>query len=193
MEGFSDERPLKRGEVNIHEILNHCIRLATAGFGSHAIFREEYDPSLPATFGNKDVLIQLFLNLLKNACEAISAEGGEVRITTSYRHGMSVKVGGAGGRLGLPLMINIQDNGIGIPSELIDNLFDPFVTTKSNGTGLGLAFVAKAIADHGGFVEVETTPRLTSFKVMLPMFDSKHSYNGQQDGFQQFLRLDEIQ
>ena len=138
-------------------------------------------------------MIQLFLNLLKNACEAISAEGGEVRITTSYRHGMSVKVGGAGGRLGLPLMINIQDNGIGIPSELIDNLFDPFVTTKSNGTGLGLAFVAKAIADHGGFVEVETTPRLTSFKVMLPMFDSKHSYNGQQDGFQQFLRLDEIQ
>ena len=193
MEGFSDERPLKRGEVNIHEILNHCIRLATAGFGSHAIFREEYDPSLPATFGNKDVLIQLFLNLLKNACEAISAEGGEVRITTSYRHGMSVKVGGAGGRLGLPLMINIQDNGIGIPSELIDNLFDPLVTTKTNGTGLGLAFVAKAIADHGGCVAVETTPRLTSFKVMLPMFDSKHSYNGQQEGFQQFLRLDEIQ
>ena len=86
MEGFSDERPLKRGEVNIHEILNHCIRLAKAGFGSHAKLKEEYDPSLPATFGNKDVLIQLFLNLLKNACEAISSEGGEVRITTSYRH-----------------------------------------------------------------------------------------------------------
>ena len=77
---------------------------------------------------------------------------GRVRITTSYRHGMSVKVGGSGSRLGLPLMITIQDNGIGIPSELIDNLFDPFVTTKSNGTGLGLAFVAKAIADHGGLL-----------------------------------------
>ena len=193
MEGFSDERPLKRGEVNIHEILNHCIRLATAGFGSHARFKEEYDPSLPATFGNKDVLIQLFLNLLKNACEAISAEGGEVRITTSYRHGMSVKVGGSESRLGLPLMITIQDNGIGIPSELIDNLFDPFVTTKSNGTGLGLAFVAKAIADHGGFVEVETTPSLTSFRVMLPMFDSKHFNSANNDAFQQFLKPDEIQ
>ena len=193
MEGFSDERPLKRSEVNIHEILNHCIRLATAGFGSHAKFKEEYDPSLPATFGNKDVLIQLFLNLFKNACEAISAEGGEVKITTSYRHGMSVKVGGSGGRLGLPLMITIQDNGIGIPSELIDNLFDPFVTTKSNGTGLGLAFVAKAIADHGGFVEVETTPRLTSFRVMLPMFDSKHFHNSHNDVFQKFLKTDEIQ
>ena len=192
MEGFSDERPLKRSEVNIHEILNHCIRLATAGFGSHARFKEEYDPSLPATFGNKDVLIQLFLNLFKNACEAISAEGGEVKITTSYRHGMSVKVGGSGGRLGLPLMITIQDNGIGIPSELIDNLFDPFVTTKSNGTGLGLAFVAKAIADHGGFVEVETTPRLTSFRVMLPMFDPKHFHNSHNDVFQKFLKTDEI-
>ena len=90
-------------------------------------------------------------------------------------------------------MITIQDNGTGIPSELIDNLFDPFVTTKSNGTGLGLAFVAKAVADHGGFVEVETTPRLTCFRVMLPKFDSKNFQNGQNDVFQQFLPLDEIQ
>ena len=193
MEGFADERPLKRGEVNIHEILNHCIRLATAGFGNRVKFKEEYDPSLPATLGNKDVLIQLFLNLLKNACEAISAEKGEVKITTSYRQGMSVKVGGSRDRLGLPLMITIQDNGIGIPSELLDNLFDPFVTTKSNGTGLGLAFVAKAIADHGGFVEVETVPRLTTFRVMLPMFDSKNFYNGQKDVFQKFLKPDEVQ
>ena len=116
-----------------------------------------------------------------------------MRITTSYRHGMSVKVGGSEGRLGLPLMITIQDNGIGIPSELIDNLFDPFVTTKSNGTGLGLAFVAKAIADHGGFVEVETTPSLTSFRVMLPMFDSKQFNSVHDDVFQQFLKSDEIQ
>ena len=193
MEGFADERPLKRGEVNIHEILNHCIRLATAGFGNRVKFKEEYDPSLPATLGNKDVLIQLFLNLLKNACEAISAEKGEVKITTSYRQGMSVKVGGSRDRLGLPLMITIQDNGIGIPSELLDNLFDPFVTTKSNGTGLGLAFVAKAIADHGGFVEVETLPRLTTFRVMLPLFDSKNFYNGQEDVFQKFLKPDEVQ
>ena len=193
MEGFADERPLKRSEVNIHEILNHCIRLATAGFGNRAKFKEEYDPSLPATLGNKDVLIQLFLNLLKNACEAISAEKGEVRITTSYRQGMSVKVGGSGDRLGLPLMITIQDNGVGIPSELLDNLFDPFVTTKSNGTGLGLAFVAKAIADHGGFVEVETVPRLTTFRVMLPMFDSKNFYNRQNDVVQKFLKPDEVQ
>ncbi len=173
MEIFADERPLKRSEVNIHEILNHCVRLASAGFGSQASFREEYDPSLPPTFGNKNILIQLFLNLLKNACEALTKEGGEIKITTSYRHGMSVKVGGSEDRLGLPLMISIQDNGIGIPNELIDNLFDPFVTTKSTGTGLGLAFVAKAISDHGGFVEVESMPRLTNFRVMLPTFEPK--------------------
>ena len=106
---------------------------------------------------------------------------------------MSVKVGGSGDRLGLPLMITIQDNGIGIPSELLDNLFDPFVTTKSNGTGLGLAFVAKAIADHGGFVEVETAPRLTTFRVMLPMFDSKNFNNGQNDVLKKLLKPDEVQ
>ena len=192
MEIFADERPLKRSEVNIHEILNHCVRLASAGFGNQAKFREEYDPSLPPTFGNKNILIQLFLNLLKNACEALTKEAGEIKITTSYRHGMSVKVGGSEDRLGLPLMISIQDNGIGIPNELIDNLFDPFVTTKSTGTGLGLAFVAKAISDHGGFVEVESMPRLTNFRVILPKFEPKIFPSTSDHPFQEYLNPGEF-
>ena len=88
--------------------------------------------------------------------------------------------------------LTIQDNGIGIPNELIDNLFDPFVTTKSTGTGLGLAFVAKAISDHGGFVEVESMPRLTNFRVMLPKFEPKVFPSTSDHPFQEYLKPGEF-
>lgn len=172
MEVFADERPILKSSVNIHEILDHCRRLALAGFGRHVHFIEEYDPSLPPALGNRDILIQLFLNLLKNACEAAPKEGGEVKILTSYRHGMSTMVGGSEEKLHVPLMISIEDNGQGIPDELVHNIFDPFVTSKVTGTGLGLAFVAKAISDHGGFIELEIGPRATSFRVTLPRYES---------------------
>jgi two-component system, NtrC family, nitrogen regulation sensor histidine kinase GlnL len=173
MEVFADERPIRKEAINIHEVLDHCRRVAATGFGRHVTFVERYDPSLPAALGNRDILVQLFINLLKNACEALPVStGGEVLLSTSYRHGMRLAVGGSGHRLDLPLLISIQDNGPGIPEDLRANLFEPFVTTKPSGSGLGLAFVAKAVADHGGVVELDSEPRRTMFRVTLPIADA---------------------
>ncbi len=172
IEVFSDERPIERGATNIHEVLEHCRRIAQNGFGRHATFIEQYDPSLPSVLGNRDILIQVFLNLIKNACEAVPEEGGEITLTTSYRHGMRVAVAGTRERMHLPLQVTVQDNGPGIPDDLQANLFEPFVTTKTNGSGLGLAFVAKAVADHGGVVEVDSVPRRTIMRLTLPIVDA---------------------
>ncbi|HLJ19709.1 MAG TPA: ATP-binding protein, partial [Stellaceae bacterium] len=143
MEVFSDRRPLERGPVNIHEVLNRARLAAQSGFGRHVRFAEIYDPSLPPVYGNRDALIQAFLNLVKNAAEAVPTSGGEIQITTAYQHGVRLAVSGTDARLHLPLVVEIADNGDGIPEDLRPHLFDPFVTTKHNGTGLGLALVAK--------------------------------------------------
>lgn len=170
MEVFADERPIHKEAINIHEVLDHCRRVAATGFGRHVTFVEQYDPSLPPALGNRDILVQLFINLLKNACEALPTSiGGEIQLSTAYRHGMRLAVGGSGQRLDLPLLISIQDNGPGISEDLRANLFEPFVTTKPSGSGLGLAFVAKVVADHGGVVELDSEPRRTIFRVTLPI------------------------
>jgi two-component system nitrogen regulation sensor histidine kinase GlnL len=171
MEVFSDERPIKRGPVNIHEVLEHTRKVAQTGFGRRVSFVERYDPSLPPVLGNRDLLVQVFLNLIKNSCEAVPEEGGEVVLTTSYRHGMRVAVAGSQERLHLPLQVTVQDNGPGVPEELRANLFEPFVTTKTNGSGLGLAFVAKTVADHGGVIEVDSVPRKSIFRLTFPIVD----------------------
>lgn len=171
MEVFSDERPIQRGPVNIHEVLEHTRRIAQNGFGRHVSFVERYDPSLPSVLGNRDLLIQVFLNLIKNACEAVPETGGEITLTTSYRHGMRVAVAGSRERLHLPLQVTVQDNGPGVPEEVVTNLFEPFVTTKTNGSGLGLAFVAKTVADHGGVIEIDRVARMTVFRLTLPIVD----------------------
>ena len=171
MEVFSDERPLERGPVNLHEVLNHCHRVAATGFGRHVRFVENYDPSLPPVLGNRDILIQAFLNLLKNACEAVPGTGGEIILATAYRHGVRVATGGTDRPVNLPFLVTIQDNGSGIPADVRGTMFDPFVSSKPSGTGLGLAFVAKAVADHGGIIEVDSVPRRTVVRVTLPIAD----------------------
>jgi two-component system nitrogen regulation sensor histidine kinase GlnL len=168
MEMFSDERPMERQAVNIHEILEYVRRLAQSGFGAHVRFIERYDPSLPPVYGKRDLLIQALLNLVKNAAEMVPPEIGEIVLTTSYRHGVHLAVPGGGNRVDLPLCISIQDNGPGIPDDLRGHLFDPFVTTKASGKGLGLALVAKIVGDHGGVIEFDSEPRRTVFRMMLP-------------------------
>lgn len=169
MDVFSDDRPLQRAQVNIHDVLGHVRRLAANGVARHVTFREQYDPSLPPVFGNRDQLIQVFLNLVKNAAEAVPGHGGEIVLSTRYRHGVLISVSGSRDRLQLPIMVTVQDNGPGIPDELRPLLFEPFVTTKANGTGLGLSLVAKIIEDHGGVVEAQSQPRRTAFTVLLPV------------------------
>jgi two-component system nitrogen regulation sensor histidine kinase GlnL len=174
MEVFGDERPLTKEAVNIHDVLNHVRRLAETGFARGVRIIEDYDPSLPPIPGNRDKLVQAFLNLIKNAAEATSdVEDRQPRIImqTSFRPGVRLSVPGSEQRINLPLMIQIEDNGAGVSDQLKPHLFDPFVTTKHNGTGLGLALVAKIIGDHGGIIECESEAKRTVFRVLLPMQD----------------------
>jgi len=171
MEQFSDERPIERESVNIHSVMDHVKRIALAGFARHIRFIESYDPSLPPVSGNRDQLIQVFLNLVKNAAEAIGPDAidGEIELTTAFRPGVRLRTPGSSEPTRLPLEFCVRDNGPGIQSDIIEHLFDPFVTSKSSGTGLGLALVAKIIGDHGGIIEPESHGRRTTFRVLLPM------------------------
>lgn len=173
MEVFSFDAPLERGPVNIHHVLERVRALAQNGFARSVRIVERYDPSLPPVLGNHDQLVQVFLNLVKNAAEAAPEEGGEIVLSTAYRRGVSIQVPGTGSRMNLPILITVQDNGPGIPEDLNDHLFDPFVSTKGNGTGLGLALVAKIIGDHGGVISFESRPRRTVFRLSLPRATSR--------------------
>ena len=179
MEVFGDERPLARQPINIHDVLDHVRRLSETGFARGIRFVEDYDPSLPPVPGNRDKLVQAFLNLLKNAAEAIGegTEQGRIVLQTAFRPGVRLSVPGTDMRVSLPLMIQIEDNGPGVPDHLKPHMFDPFVTTKRTGTGLGLALVAKIIGDHGGIIECDSEPKRTVFRVLLPLQERTRSSN----------------
>ena len=179
MEGLAGGKTIDRAPVNIHEIIDHCINLACRSFGKDRQIITSFDPSLPDTEGDRDLLIQVLLNLIKNASEATDING-IIKISTSYNLG--AKFATDQSRNIAPLEVEITDNGAGIDPDLRDRIFDPFVSNKSSGSGLGLSLVASTIADHGGGVEVTSNQSGTSFRISLPVVmaptldtDTEHS------------------
>ena len=167
VEQFGNLSAPDRGEVNVHDVLDRARRSALLGFGANMKIIEDYDPSLPPALGDSDQLLQVVLNLLKNASEAAPGGKGTIRLHTYFEHSFRLRRSDGTGR-SLPLQIEIIDDGPGLPPAIRDDIFDPFVSGRENGTGLGLALVSKIIEDHDGWISVDSVPGRTVFRISLP-------------------------
>ena len=181
MEGFAGGASVVLAPVNIHEILDHCLAIASASFGAHLSVSRSYDPSLPVMEGHRDLLIQAFINIIKNASE-VTDKKGELTVKTSYSRGRRLSAGAMRTQLHVPIQVEIIDNGPGISPDIRDHIFDPFVTAKAGGSGLGLAMVASVVADHGGMVEVDSARGRTVFRINFPLADDPAHHETLQGG-----------
>ena len=167
VERFGDLRPPALRPVNLHDVLDRARRSAAVGFGAHMRIEEHYDPSLPPTLADADQLLQVFQNLLRNASEA-QPDGGTIRIRSFYETSRRLRRTDGSGTA-LPLQVEILDDGPGLKPEIAEHVFEPFVSGRENGTGLGLPLVSKIVSEHGGWLSVESVPGRTVFRVSLPV------------------------
>ncbi|MGJ8546672.1 MAG: two-component system sensor histidine kinase NtrB [Sulfitobacter sp.] len=167
VEQFGNLTAPEQGPVNLHDVLDRARRSALLGFGAHMSIIEDYDPSLPLARGDKDQLVQVVLNLIKNASEAAGGQGGTIRLRSYYEHSFRLRRADGSGQL-LPLQLEVIDDGPGVPDHIRADVFDPFVSGRENGTGLGLALTAKIISDHGGWISLSSVPGKTVFRISLP-------------------------
>jgi two-component system nitrogen regulation sensor histidine kinase GlnL len=166
VEQFGNLRPIDPKPLNIHDVLDRARRSAQLGFSAHINFREEYDPSLPLVYGDPDQLLQVFLNLIKNASE-VQPNSGKITLRTYFEHNFKLRrVDGSGHSM--PIQVEVMDNGPGVPEDMKDEIFDPFVSGRANGTGLGLALTSKIILDHNGLISLNSKPGNTVFRISLP-------------------------
>ena len=166
VEQFGNLTEPVRKPVNLHDVLDRARRSALLGFGAQMKIIEDYDPSLPPAWGDKDQLLQVVLNLLKNAAEAADEGGGTIRLHTYFEHSFRMRRADGTGQ-SLPLQIEVIDDGPGLPENIKGDIFDPFVSGRENGTGLGLALVSKIISEHDGWISVDSTPGRTVFRISL--------------------------
>lgn len=171
VEQFGNLRPPETQAVNLHDILDRARKSAMLSYGAKMQFVEDFDPSLPDALCDPDQLLQVVQNLIKNACEACET-GGEIRLRTFYEHSLRLRRRDGSGK-SLPLQIEIQDDGPGLPAAIAGEIFEPFISGKENGTGLGLALVSKIISDHGGWIGVESIPGRTVFRISMPVAPRK--------------------
>ncbi|MDP5216297.1 ATP-binding protein [Ruegeria sp. 2205SS24-7] len=167
VEQFGNLSPPDFRPVNIHDVLDRARRSALLGFGAHMKMIEDYDPSLPLAIGDPDQLLQVVLNLLRNASEAAEPKGGTIRLHSYFEHSFRLRRSDGTGQ-SLPLQVEIIDDGPGLPEDIRNDVFDPFVSGRENGTGLGLALVSKIISDHNGWISVTSVPGRTVFRLSLP-------------------------
>ena len=172
VEEFGNVRPPQLAEVNLHDVLDKARRSAQLGYGAHMRFIEEFDPSLPPAWADADQLLQVFLNLIKNAVEACAGKNGEITLRTFFELSFNMRRADGNGS-SLPLQIEIHDNGTGISPDLQSDIFEPFVSGRDNGKGLGLALVSKIISDHNGWLAVSSQPGHTMFRISLPRVPQK--------------------
>ncbi|MGL1919974.1 MAG: ATP-binding protein [Hyphomicrobiales bacterium] len=173
MEQFSDGRLPDFESINIHVLIDHVKKLAVNGFGRHVKFVEHYDPSLPQISGNKDQLIQVLLNIVKNACEALEdVPNATIKITTAYKAGLKLKVPNREKLISLPFELTIEDNGNGIDPLFLPHIYDAFVSNKTGGKGLGLALVAKIIADHSAVIDYVGDKSGAKFRILFPLLSN---------------------
>jgi two-component system nitrogen regulation sensor histidine kinase GlnL len=165
---LASPRPLKQSKVNLHKTLGEILILQKRAVGNRKItFQQQFDPSIPPVLGDEALLIQLFLNLIKNAVEAVG-DTGLIRVTSRVLSDYSMTQKGE--RRARMVAIEISDDGPGIRKEEMEHIFTPFFTTKPIGTGLGLAICNKIVSEHRGMIKIDSDPtKGTTFTVTLPL------------------------